>query len=514
MVRYKKTQLLDMISTLEEANDTIKTGVAGIKEQAIDILTQCQELAILVGNELEQRGEIGKSLVGLLEDYCEMMYQQSIILPDYEINKKYCEDVRKLLIKVSNSIRVDLPEDKKEVVFLPYKVSMWDSLESIWLAAKNDENCNVYVVPIPYFEKNSDGSFAQMHYEGNQYPEYVPITSWQEYSIPEHKPDIIYIHNPYDNCNRITSVDPAFYAKELKKHTNKLIYVPYFLFPGAFSEHLAALPAVFHADKIFVQNDEIRNGYLSVLKEYMPIINNEVLENRVVVIGSPKTDKIINFKNSESELTLEWKNKIKDKKVVFFNTNVSLILHNNERFIENLLRIAEIFEKHSKEYVVIWREHPLSMESLKSMRPQILESYVLFKEDFEKKDWVIIDKNEDAYEAIAVSDCYYGAGGSLIAIYSITGKPMMVTDYYYPKGISDKAVTLEALFCSTGKRSYFNEKNTNSLDLFLDNMSKIQETQAERLKYLPQITAHIDGTVGSRIHDLCITDELGMGGKV
>lgn len=37
---------------------------------------------------------------------------------------------------------------KKEMVFLPYKVSMWDSLESVWRAAYEDkDNCLAYVVP-------------------------------------------------------------------------------------------------------------------------------------------------------------------------------------------------------------------------------------------------------------------------------------------------------------------------------------------------------------------------------
>lgn len=502
-----------MVSTLEKANDTIKIRGIDIKEQLLDILTQCQELAILIGNELEKREEMGKPIVKLLEIYCEMIYQQSLLEPGHATYNKYCKDVRKLLFKVHDGIKYTLPNDKKEIVFLPYKASMWDSLESIWLAAIKDENYDVYVVPIPYFEKNSDGSFGQMHYEGNDYPEYVPITSWQEFSIPEHKPDIIYIHNPYDNCNHVTSIDPEFYAKELKKYTNNLIYVPYFLFPGRFSEHLVALPAIFHADKIFVQNDYIRNGYLSVLEKYLSILDKEIREKRVVVAGSPKTDKIINYKISESELELEWKNKINGKKVVFFNTNVSLILHNNERFIDNLQRISKIFEKYSNEYVVLWREHPLTAETLKSMRPQISAGYTLFKEEFEKRDWVIIDKNKDAYKAMTVSDCYFGAGGSLITIYSITGKPIMITDYYYPDGISNQTITMETLYHSMGNRLYFNEKDVNSLELFLDNLSEIREVQAERLIYLKQVTDNIDGTVGSKIHALSITEEEGLGGK-
>ncbi|MBQ7479431.1 MAG: hypothetical protein IJT01_11160, partial [Selenomonadaceae bacterium] len=50
---------------------------------------------------------------------------------------------------------------KKDIVFLPYKASMWDSLESVWKAAEEDkEHCNAYVVPIPYADLTPDRGVA------------------------------------------------------------------------------------------------------------------------------------------------------------------------------------------------------------------------------------------------------------------------------------------------------------------------------------------------------------------
>ena len=63
-----------------------------------------------------------------------------------------------------------------------------DSLESVWKAAEEDEYCDAYVVPIPYYDKNPDGSFREIHYEGNQYPSYVPITSYEDYDIKSNVP--------------------------------------------------------------------------------------------------------------------------------------------------------------------------------------------------------------------------------------------------------------------------------------------------------------------------------------
>ena len=73
------------------------------------------------------------------------------------------------ILNDSRSIKKDI-KVKVEVAFMPYKASMWDYLESIWVAANEDENCDAYVVPIPYYERNLDGSLGQFHYEGREFP--------------------------------------------------------------------------------------------------------------------------------------------------------------------------------------------------------------------------------------------------------------------------------------------------------------------------------------------------------
>lgn len=145
----------------------------------------------------------------------------------YNENKIY-KVLKKQLLKVENSAKNDITV-RKEAVFLPYKASMWDSLESVWKAADEDENCDAYVIPISYYDKNPDGSFREMHYEADQYPAYVPITRYDTYDFEKHRPDMIYIHNLYDKYNLVTSVHPFFYSDNLKKYTEKLIYIPYFV---------------------------------------------------------------------------------------------------------------------------------------------------------------------------------------------------------------------------------------------------------------------------------------------
>ena len=70
-----------------------------------------------------------------------------------------------------------------------------------------------------------------------------------------------------------------------------------------------------------------------------------------------------------------WDNKI------FLNTNVSLILNNKELFTENMRRAFEIFKRRGDVFV-IWREHPLTYETLKSMKPGMIEEYEKLKKYF------------------------------------------------------------------------------------------------------------------------------------
>lgn len=137
-------------------------------------------------------------------------------LSDETVCHKVAKKIQKQLTTLQNGIKYDMPEDRKEIVFLPYKASMWDSLESVWRVAEKDPDCDAYVIPIPYYVKAPDESLNEEVYEGDQFPKDVPITRYDEYDLEACRPDAIYIHNPYDECNHVTSVHPYFYAKNLK----------------------------------------------------------------------------------------------------------------------------------------------------------------------------------------------------------------------------------------------------------------------------------------------------------
>lgn len=215
MRKAQKKQAEDFVGLLEQAHGAIRKAIETDKSYiAMDLLEQCQDGAIGLGELVESSEGQDCRIIPLLEQYCEFIYQvHEEISQGQSVNAdKVFKSLRKFFIQIENSLRDDI-KVRMEVVFLPYKASMWDSLESVWKAAKEDEKCDAYVIPIPYFDKSPDGSFREAYYEGDLYPDYVPVVDYRSYDFTARRPDIIFIHNPYDNYNHVTSVHPFFIQK-------------------------------------------------------------------------------------------------------------------------------------------------------------------------------------------------------------------------------------------------------------------------------------------------------------
>lgn len=431
MSRTVKKQLFSIIDLLEKANRVLEKGlrktqadIQGIRKLLID----CQNSAIDIGSKIEALYGEGTGSVKGLEIYCEELYRMTLALEndDIELQRDVMGHLKKQIKCIRKMISVDI-SDNLEIVFLPYKTSMWDSLESIWMAAKADEHCNAYVIPIPYFDKNPDGSFGEEHYEGNEYPSYVPVTKYEEYDFGLHQPDIIYIHNAYDNGNYVTSVHPFFYSENLKKFTEKLIYIPYYILEGkGIDEAYVLNTGVLNADYVVVQNEKEKEDYISHFKKAFPHLD---ISKKILPLGSPKFDKVRLLKEKNVNVSAEWYKRCEGKKVIFYNTSITGLLKGNEQYIKKMEDVFRFFEER-KDTLLWWRPHPLLESSLSSMRPALYEQYMELKRKFIEMNIGIFDDTPDMYTAIAMSDAYYGDWSSVVWLYQQTGKHVMIQDNY------------------------------------------------------------------------------------
>ncbi len=464
MRKYRKKQILSSLDELLRVHQSVLPSlVTGNTDAARTLLAGCQEAAIAVGNaieETEKGTEAGDAVVGRIEEYCELVYelwqkageisqmpgltdtvkapagQNTPQDPSLEESVRALQRLDHAIHAIKDHIQSDLPE-RLEVAFLPYKASMWDCLESVWEAAVADPDCETYVVPIPYLDKGPDDTFTDIHCEADKFPKNVPVVNWQEYDIAARHPDVIYIHNPYDNVNNVTSVHPSFYAKELKKHTDMLVYIPYFVCMNDYvEEHFCVLPGTIFADRVIVQSEAVRQTYIEA---YHKFEKENHLEGRVgnaeekfVALGSPKYDKVLKTTRENVKIPEDWKRKIVKedgswKKVILYNTTVTQILTHREKMLEKIRSVFALL-RGRQDVVLLWRPHPLSQTTCGSVSAQLEAAYCGLVEEYRAEDWGIYDDTPDLHRAIALSDAYYGDMSSVVELYRMTGKPIMIED--------------------------------------------------------------------------------------
>ena len=445
MRKFQKQQILEIFTSLhafhQECAQKLSAGKYDVVQAA---LGDCQEAAVQIGNVIEQSEGEGTSSVVCLEQYCEVLYQISqqlgSIAPQ-DFQNQLDESLRKAETEVGQ-IKI-----KKEVVFLPYKASMWDSLESVYLAAREDKDCDAYVVPIPYYDKMPDGSFGKMHYEGNEYPYDIEITYYEDYNLEERHPDTIYIHNPYDSWNLVTSVPERYFSSNLRKYTEQLVYIPYFVLreiepddeAGIESiKHFCFLPGIIYADKVVVQSEKMRQIYINeYIKEAQENgltgehINRKMLEKKILGLGSPKFDKIHSVKREDLDVPKEWLRIIEKpdgtwKKIIFYNTSINALLAQDEKMLKKMRSVFQIFKEQQDGVTLLWRPHPLIQTTIAAMRPNLWKEYSQIANQYRQEGWGIYDDTADMDRAVVLSDAYYGDPSSIVQIYQDTGKPVMI----------------------------------------------------------------------------------------
>lgn len=445
MSKVVRERLQQTIQCMEEATGFIGKRCANVSAEkpedvqlVIKLLADMQNLAIAFGTRVEKLKGLETRTVAELEKYCECLF-----LVNESIGMAEAADAIKNLTmqleQVKSAFEVDFP-DKKEMVFLPYKASMWDSLESVWKAADADPECDAYVIPIPYYDKNPDGTLGAVHYEGDMYPDYVPITDYKTYDIEKRKPDVIFIHNPYDECNYVTSVEPRYYSKKLANYTNCLVYIPYFVIDENRKldqiEHYVLTSAVINADVVVVQSDKVKEKYIEILNKFYRENGREVpdFSNKILGIGSPKFDAVNRKKPKLEDIPKEWRKIIGDgnKKIVFYNTHLSLLMPVYSKiFLRKLQEVLSYF-KQREDVILLWRPHPLTIQTIKSMNPEVLELYLDIVNRYKDEKWGIYDDTADMERSIALSDAYYGSESSVTVVYRQTGKPVLLHNEKIP----------------------------------------------------------------------------------
>ncbi|MCR4694714.1 MAG: hypothetical protein K5773_05295 [Pseudobutyrivibrio sp.] len=444
MRKSDKDKCIKLLDVIGRAHDEILADItAGKIDAAVTLLESLQQAAISMGNIIESSEGEGLEIVSKLEEYCEFVFVlHENLLDGQETNVKGLEKKFKKIHGNIDGLLSAIPE-KNVFVFLPYKAAMWDALESIWEAANADNNCDAFVVPIPYYDKNPDGSLAAEHYEINDFPAYVPVVDYRNFDLAKVNPDVVFIINPYDEYNFVTTVHPEFYSYKLKNICKLLIYVPYY-----------SLYTFSNGPKLMTSADRYVDYIVIQSKEYMHTYHIAYTPERMIPMGSPKFDRVIKMENHRQEVPTEWKKIAASRKVIFFNSSVQEMINGPDKFLNKMEYVFDTFKKNN-EACLLWRPHPLMEGTFKSMEPENYHRYLDIKNKFIGEKIGIYDDTPDIEVAIAFSDAYIGTSNSSVpSLFFATGKEIFITNINIKSEPDDNAYAGKYFYVNTAFERY------------------------------------------------------------
>lgn len=438
MRNIHKKKILELMDTLWQAFEQLKLQTG---QGFVSLCAEMQEFTSgIYDYALDVLGEDAVFAKSLEAFYKELYEAAQGEVPLKQLQKR----VRELQGQAKG-----LKPDRMEIAFLCYKASMADCFETIYFAAKADPQCDAYFIPIPYYDRNPDGSFGTMHLEGiGHYPDTYELIDWQKYDMEARQPDVIFIMNPYDEQNLVTSVHPDFYSKRLKDLTDCLIYVEYgipvWVYRDAspvqeeIKKHAVIHQAYLHSDFCISYSKELADFWkiaFQVCRDRIPL-EPKVMQKKMIELGSPKFDKVIHSKREDYKLPKEWQEKIQNKKVVLYNTSLSELLKSTAQqmqesgsvltneclYLKKMRSILQVFYDRD-DTVLWWRPHPLFESTLKSMRPELYREYQNIVQEFLSRDCGIYDDTDDLHRAISWSDAMISDESSLLWLYLATNKP-------------------------------------------------------------------------------------------
>lgn len=522
MRKIQNKQVEESIALIREAHEEIRKQLV---EQNIDMARQllgdCQKGVLQIGNLIEQSEGEDAPPIHNVEEYCEICYQ---IYSDVEKKENSPSGVYRLLQKkltaVYNSIRQTVSV-RLEIAFFCYKASMSDSLESIYFAAKADPECDAYFIPIPYYNRNSDGAFGEMHYEGEgYYPSTYELTDWRQYDIEVRRPDIIYIMNPYDDKNYVTSVHPDFYARRLKELTDCLVYIPYSVYAIPPILPTVLTPGVLFSRLTFVQSEYIRGAYIYNLLKANEL--PQMVEKKIIAMGSPKMDRLIHARKEDHSLPAHWKDAVDcmhpKQKIVLYNLSIRGVLgegkDDGKIYLEKIKYALSFFRK--RKDVLLWlRPHPLLSQTFSAMRPQIAREYEKMIKEYQSAGWGIYDDTADLNRAVVWADASYGDMSSVGVLLQFLGKPVLIQNIenvgWEPEEAGSAGIVraaMEAFIKENRMNDYImyeaeretKEDRFSAMDFF-EYLDVILEYSTMQKKKVRAKFSHADGSAGKSIHE-------------
>lgn len=308
--------------------------------------------------------------------------------------------------------------DRETVVFLPYKGEYWGSMKALYEEECAKENVDVYVVPLPYYYKDYDGTFmGEAQYDLDAYPEELPIYLLEQLDLEAMFPDRIYIQNPYDEYNMCTSIPTEYYVSRLMNLARKIIYIPWFEISDFSADNYASnynmqyyclTPGVVLSDEVILQSEVIKERYIDKLCEFAGDETRNIWENKIQVRVRDTKEKAISTKT------------------LVFYVSPGVLLEYKDQYIVKIKNSIELFDKNSDSLSVVWHFDKGDMAIIESNDARLAEIIACLKQDAEHRKNISIDEVLTGEELASKFAAYYGDASHIAKDFWAKKKPVMI----------------------------------------------------------------------------------------
>ena len=240
---------------------------------------------------------------------------------------------------------------------------------------------------------------------------------------------MIYIQAPYDEWNYSVTIHPNYYAPELWKNTEELVYIPWFKIDEMNPEderglksrnYFVPMPGVVWADRIILQSEAMKQSYVDYLSDWAGEDTRSVWEEKISGDGAwiyeeePQTANL--------DLPADWK----DKKVLLYYISGNGLMEHKEKMLRKMEDSLEIFREQSDKVHILWLQDDLLEERLQSRIPEILQGYREILQKYQGENWLQVEPADREADTVKVADAFYGDGGKSAQHMKEASKPVML----------------------------------------------------------------------------------------
>lgn len=432
-----KEYLADSVEIIHEILLNKDSGLS--YEDIITYLSELQNNIVSFGTLTESIKGEDCNTVKLLEQYLEVIYKVAKYVQKFDegisyeasAESKYAEcdeGVKDTFASISEAIDSEIV-NRRSVLFLPVKAKHFGSMRMAYEMETATPDTDVYVMPLPYYYKEYDGSFKdEMHIDTEEFIKAnIPVTDYSRFDLSLLCPEKIYINSAYDEYNMAVSVDTRFYARIVKKYTEKLIYIPYFKlmefdrtnYPCWYNmQYYCTVPGVVMADKVYVQSENTRKVYIDKLNEWAG-------DEKYTDIWEQKIDVYDESCEEHSE------NELRDagsKKTIVWLVSAGSLAEFGDKYIEKAYRNLDVFALSKDKLKVLLISEPFLDEMIKTYSDELYKKWTGFIDEFNRSGIgeVVSQVEEKSVEALLKANAYYGDPSYICKDFILMKKPVML----------------------------------------------------------------------------------------